>query len=44
MIPSYIVGVLMVVLLVGFLLLPARDPDLAGNASSPPAMAGLRPR
>ncbi len=42
MILAYIVGVLMVVL--GFLLPPARAPDLAGNASSPPAMASLRPR
>jgi hypothetical protein len=37
MIPSAIAGALL-----GFLLLPARDPDLAGNASSPTAMAGLR--
>jgi hypothetical protein len=44
MIAVYMIGVVMAVLLLGFLLLPAHAPDLAGNASSPPAMAGLHRR
>jgi hypothetical protein len=44
MIPAYIAGVLMVVLLLGLILLPGRDPELGGNTSSPPAVATLRTR